>query len=75
MRGEGGADAGEVADVLVPHDDRRAAQRQRVLMHVGSADAGDLDLQQRRVGRDLGQRYFPKLRCCRPDLERGQHSF
>ena len=49
-RREQAAHAGEVADVLVPHDERPAAQRQLVLADVGAADAGDLHFHQRRVG-------------------------
>ena len=51
MSREGLADAGEIAYVLVPHDQRGAAQRQAVLADIGAADARHLDPQQRRVGR------------------------
>ena len=59
------------ADILVAHDDRGGVRRLRVHLHVRAADAGDLDFQQRTVGRDRGRRELPQLGgargpCARP---------
>ena len=59
------AGLGNVADVLVPHDDRFGDRRLCVELDVGAADAGDLHLQQRRVGRDVRHRVLAKIRVVR----------
>ena len=59
----------EVPDVLVPHDERRPAERQLVLAHVGATDAGDLHFQQRGIRRDLRQIEFAELRRRRRHLQ------
>jgi hypothetical protein len=59
----------EVADVLVPHDERRSAERQLVLAHVGAANAGDLHFQQRGIRRDVREREFAQFRRRRADLQ------
>ena len=73
--GENAADFGEIAHVLVTHDERGATQRQAILADVGPTDAGDRHFQQRRVGRDLGQIHLAQLGARWPHFHRGQHFF
>src|SRR5439155_8621465 len=65
----------DVADVLVAHDDRRLRGRGLVELHVGAADAADLDLEQRRVLRDVGHGVFADLRGRRSGPHSGQYFF
>ena len=75
MRRECLAEPRQVADVLVPHDERPIAERQPVLRHVGAAHAGDLDAHQRRIVRNRGKIQFPQLGSRRSYLYRGQGFF
>src|SRR5437762_11717441 len=51
----------KIADVLVPHDERRAAQRQLVLTDVRATHARNLHFQQRSGGWNVRQGEFAKL--------------
>src|SRR5258705_9466724 len=68
------ADLRKGADVLVAHDERRAAQRQLVLADVGAADARDFHLEEGGVRGDVGEGEFAQLGRRWTDLE-GSQSF
>src|SRR6266536_3759006 len=69
------AGSGQAADVLVPHDQRAAPQRQAVLADVGPTDASDLDLQQRRIVGNRREIQLPQFGGRWSYLYRGQHLF
>ena len=68
-------DPGKRPDILVPHDERRTAERQLVLADVGAADTRNFDLHQRRVGRDVRKVEFPQLRGRWSDFQCGNQFF
>src|SRR5262249_44385588 len=70
--GEDAADFRKIADVLVPHDERAAPERQPVLTDIRAAHARHLDLQERRVRRDVRQGHLAQLRGRGGDLDRSQ---
>src|SRR5258705_7546068 len=55
------ADLRKGADVLVAHDERRAAKRQLVLADVGAADTGNFYLEEGGVRGDVGEVDFAQL--------------
>ena len=70
-----GAALGDVADVLVAHDGGLVGRRLLVEAHVRAADAGDLHLEQRRVGRHVRHRILADLGGVRGGTDGGQHFF
>ena len=69
------AGLGDSADVLVAHDGGLVVRRVCVELDVGAADAGDLHLQQRAVGRHVRHRIFADLGLARSGSHRRQHFF
>ncbi len=69
---EGGSSFGDDAHVFVAEDARRGAHA-LVAAHVATAHTGGLDLQQRGVYLNLGERKFAQLGCLRRHLHVGQH--
>ena len=71
--GELAAGLGDVADVLVAHDGGLVVRRMLVELDVGAADAADLHLHQRRVGRDVRHRVFADFGLARSGPDGRQH--
>ena len=67
-----GSDVRQVADVLVSHDERSAAERQPVLTHVGTADPGDFHLHQSGIRWNIRQLELAQFRRRWADLHRGE---
>ena len=72
-RGELAARLGDDADVLVAHDGGLVVRRVLVELDVGAADAADLHLHQRAVGRDVRHRVFADLGLARAGPDGRQH--
>ena len=64
--GELAAGLGDIADILVAHDDGRCAGRVLVKLDVGAADAADLHFHQRRIRRNVRHRVFADFGLARP---------
>ena len=73
--GELAAGLGDGADVLVAHDHRRRRRRMLVELDVGAADAGDLDLHQRGILRNVRHRIFADLGRARRHPDGGKDLF
>ena len=63
------------ADVLVAHDHRGVGRRMRIELDVGAADAADLHLHERAIGRDVRHGIFADLGLARTCSHRRQHFF
>jgi hypothetical protein len=73
--GELAAGFGDVANVLVAHDGGLVVWRVLVELDVGTADAADLHLHQRGVGRDVRHRIFADFGLARGGSDGRQHFF